>query len=220
MNTVLGIRSDNLPLIKMCGLRRAMDVIAARDSGADAIGMVFAPSRRRVNAPDAAALLAEAGTHPPLVGVFVNQTVVEIEEIAGAVGLAAVQLSGEEPPAQAGNLSLPYIKTLHLKPDGTAEATLREMDRYPRAAAFLLDSWSREGGGSGVRADWELAAAIIKQAPGPVFLAGGLDPENVGEALAITGAAGVDVSSGIELAGWKDPARMVAFARQARGGGA
>src|SRR6185437_6975298 len=115
MNTALGFRSDNLPLIKMCGLRRAADVIAARESGADVIGMVFAPSRRRVSAAEAAAILAEVGGHPPLVGVFVNQSVGVMEEIVTVVGLTLAQLSGEEPPALAEGLSLPYIKTLHLK---------------------------------------------------------------------------------------------------------
>ncbi|HEY8284353.1 MAG TPA: phosphoribosylanthranilate isomerase [Chloroflexota bacterium] len=210
------LRADNLPLIKMCGLRRPGDVVAARESGADLIGMVFAPSRRRVSPTEAAAILAESGEHPPVVGVFVNLTAAEIEETARIAGLALAQLSGEEPPALAGSLSLPYIKTLHLKPDSTVEAVLRGMDRYPHAAAFLLDTWSSHGGGSGVAADWTLAAAIIKEAPGPVILAGGLNPENVGEAIAVTGAAGVDVSSGIERDGWKDPARMAAFAGQAR----
>ncbi|MGH2411183.1 MAG: hypothetical protein ACRDGS_12555, partial [Chloroflexota bacterium] len=85
MNTAIFARSDNLPLIKMCGLRRAVDVVAAREARADFMGMVFAPSRRRVSATEAAAILAEAGPHPPVVGVFVNQSAADLEEIAGAV---------------------------------------------------------------------------------------------------------------------------------------
>jgi len=201
-------------MIKMCGMRRTEDIVAAHEAGADLIGMVFAPSRRQVSASEAAAMLAKAGAHPPVVGVFVNQGAAAIAEVARIVGLDLVQLSGDETPEEAENLELPYIKTIHLKAATTLEEALGALVRYP-TAAFLLDSWSREGGGSGIAPDWGLAAAIIRQTPAPVFLAGGLSPENVAQALVTTGASGVDVSSGIEVDGWKDQGRMAEFARQA-----
>src|SRR6185312_10686425 len=96
---------------------------------------------------------------------------------------------------------------------------LRRMELWRDASAYLLDSWSPQGGGSGKTADWEIAADIIRRAPGPVLLAGGLEPDNVGEAIRQTTPWGVDVSSGIEQGGWKDSARMQAFAAAVRNGG-
>ncbi len=276
MNGLLPSRVGDQPLIKMCGLRRAGDLTAAREAGADLLGMVFAPSRRRLSLAEARAVLEEADSYSPLVdsvgesrrtppqgcsswdgetppsrypshligdgdeqdaraprrgchavdfanrnlvGVFVNQTVDTMNEAVRTLGLGFIQLSGDEPPALAAALEAPYLKTIHLKQGGTADEALRRMEDWPNAAAFLLDSWSAQGGGSGEQADWTLAAEIIRRAPAPVFLAGGLHPENVSMALAHTAPWGVDVSSGIERDGWKDSARMRAFVRAARGGG-
>ncbi len=215
MNRALRLRADKLPTIKMCGMRRVEDIVAAREAGADLIGLVFAPSRRQVTATDAAAMLAEVGAHPPVVGVFVNQEPAAVRDIAQRAGLDLAQLSGDETPEDAESLGLPYVKTIHLKDGSTLEEALRAMRRHPTAAAYLLDSWCREGGGSGVAPDWVLVKAIIREASAPVFLAGGLSSENVALALATTGARGVDVSSGIEIDGWKDRGRMLAFVRQA-----
>ena len=218
MNGALPTRASGLPLIKMCGLRRTSDVAAAADVGADLIGMVFAPSRRRISVAEARAALAEAGPHPPLVGVFVNETVDSMRDVAETLGLSFVQLSGEEQPSAGAALEAPYIKVIHLREGGAAEEALRRMERWSGAIAFLLDSWSPRGGGSGQPADWAVAADIIRRAPAPIFLAGGLHPENVGKAITRTAPWGVDVSSGIEQAGWKDPARMKAFVEAVRKG--
>jgi phosphoribosylanthranilate isomerase len=276
VNGVLPRRVGDRPLIKMCGLRRTDDLMAAREAGADLLGMVFAPSRRQLSLAEARAVLEEADSYSPLmdsvgestrtppqgctsweretptsgypphlvgdgdeqdaraprrgreavdfanrilVGVFVNQSVEIMNEAVRTLGLGLIQLSGDEPPTLAAALEAPYLKVIHLQEGGTAEDALRRMDDWPHAAAFLLDSWSAQGGGSGERADWTVAAEIIRRAPAPVFLAGGLHPENVSEALVRTAPWGVDVSSGIERDGWKDSARMRAFVRAARGGG-
>ncbi|MGH2389666.1 MAG: phosphoribosylanthranilate isomerase [Chloroflexota bacterium] len=219
MSGALPGRTGNQPLIKMCGLGRASDLMAAAEVGADLIGMVFAPSRRRVSVAEARGILEEVGSHPPLVGVFVDQTADTMNDAARTLGLGFIQLSGDEPAGIGATLRMPYIKTIHLKEGGTADEALRRMEDWPNAAAFLLDSWSAQGGGSGQAADWTVAAEVIRRAPAPVFLAGGLHAGNVGEALVRTAPWGVDVSSGIERDGCKDSARMRAFARAAREGG-
>lgn len=216
MSAMLPDRTSDLPLMKMCGLRRPADVTAAADAGADLIGMVFAPSRRRVSVDEARAVLEEAGSHPPLVGVFVNEIVEIIHETARALGLSFIQLSGDEDPGVANALDTPYIKVVHLHEGDTADQALRRMERWTSASAFLLDSWSAQGGGSGRIADWAVAAEVIRRAPCPVFLAGGLHSDNVGAAIRQAAPWGVDVSSGIESAGWKDAARIKAFAAAVR----
>ena len=90
------------------------------------------------------------------------------------------------------------------------------MNAHAKAAAFLLDSVSPQGGGSGMPVDWTLAAEIVRRADRPVLLAGGLNPHNVAQALAITGAQGVDVSSGVEQHGWKDAGLIQQFVQAAR----
>jgi phosphoribosylanthranilate isomerase len=219
VSAVLPIRADGLPLIKMCGLRRASDVTAAKEAGADLIGMIFAPSRRRISVDEARAVLDEVSSHPPLVGVFVNETVETMGEIVHALELSFIQLSGDEAPDSVGPLEAQYIKVIHLREGGAADEALRRMDLWKNAGAFLLDSWSPQGGGSGTTADWEVAADIVRRAPGPVLLAGGLHPENVGAAIKQTTPWGVDVSSGLEQGGWKDSTRMKAFAAAVRNGG-
>jgi phosphoribosylanthranilate isomerase len=211
-------RADGLPLIKMCGLRRSPDIVAATEAGADLIGMVFAPSRRRMSVEEARAALDEGGAHPPLVGVFVNEAADTMRETVRRVGISIIQLSGDEDPNEIWALDTPYIRVIHLRDGGTADEALRRMERWTGASAFLLDSWSPLGGGSGRAPDWAMAADIIRRAPGPVLLAGGLHADNVWQAMSRTAPKGVDVSSGIERAGWKDSARMKAFAAAARKG--
>jgi phosphoribosylanthranilate isomerase len=209
-------RADGGPLVKICGLRRDQDIAAAYAFGADLIGLVFAPSKRRVTADEALALLAHA-PHPPAVGLFVDAAPAEVAAVSRATGLGFVQLCGRESPEQAEAAGVPYFKTMHLAAGDTAEAVLAAMARYRGAAGFVLDSPSPQGGGSGKVADWALAAAVARSAARPVLLAGGLTPANVAEGLRATGAAGVDVSSGVERDGWKDPALIEAFVRAARG---
>jgi phosphoribosylanthranilate isomerase len=207
---------DGRLVVKICGMRRVADVQAAKQARADLIGLIFAPSRRQVTPAVALDLLIAVPGHPPAVGVFVDLLAAAINEVASKVRLAAVQLSGRESPEEAALIALPYIKAIHLTPSMTAPLALQIMDSYPGAAAFLLDSPSDLGGGSGTVADWDLAAEIIAAATKPVLLAGGLDPTNVGEALLRTGAQGVDVSSGVEAGSWKDATLIRQFVEAAR----
>lgn len=209
-------RADGVPLVKICGLRRDQDIAAAHAAGADLIGLVFAPSKRKVSADEARALLASA-PHPPAVGLFVDALPEEVAAVARAVGLRFAQLCGRESPEQAEAAGVPFFKTVHLGPGSTAATILATMARYRGATGFVLDSPSPQGGGSGVVADWSLAAAVVRGADRPVLLAGGLTPGNVAAGLRATGAPGADVSSGVEREGWKDPALIEAFVRAARG---
>ena len=209
-------RGDGGPVVKICGLRRPEDIEAAYVAGADLIGLVFAPSKRRVTVDAARALLANV-PHPPAVGLFVDAPQDEVAVVAASAGLHFVQLCGHESPEQAEATGVPYLKSLHLGPEHTTDTVLAAMARYRGASGFVLDSPSPQGGGSGVVADWALAAAVMRAADRPVLLAGGLTPYNVADGLRATGAPGVDVSSGVERDGWKDPALIEAFVRAARG---
>ena len=159
-----------------------------------------------------------ARTRDPLaIGVFVNEPVERIAEIAAFVGLDAVQLSGDESPemcaAVATATGLPILRALRLR---TAD-DLPLLDDYALAGATLmLDTPSEDGryGGTGQPGDWRLAAEAARR--WPIILAGGLTPDNLTEALALVVPRGVDVSSGVETNGAKDTAKIAAFLRVAR----
>lgn len=203
-------------LVKICGLRTVEHAIATAAAGADMVGLVFAPSRRRVSVGEgaaiAAALRAGGGPRPRIVGLFVNEAPAAILATAQAVGLDLVQLSGDEPPEDADQLPLPLIKALRL--DGSA----REAAWVRRAGpglTILVDAHVPGAyGGTGAQADWGRAAELARRAP--VILAGGLTPENVAAAIAAVRPAGVDVSSGVETDGAKDSAKIEAFLGAAR----
>lgn len=209
-------------VVKVCGIREPEHAQAAAEAGADAIGFIFAPARRQVTAEMARACAEAARQVNPRVlacGVFVNAPVSEIAETIHTAGLDLVQLSGAEPPDFAGLLTVPATKVIHPKPDMTAGDIIGEIGTYRSAnvlpVAFLLDKFSAKGaGGTGEKVDWDLAAEV--SASVPVVLAGGLDPENVAEAIALVRPLGVDVSSGVEIEGRKSSERIRAFVSNAR----
>ena len=211
MNTPFMRREDGGPLVKICGMRRPADIAAVRAAGADLIGLEFEPSKRQLTPEEAHDLLRAVPDRPPAVGVFVDADEVTITRIAREIGLDLVQLSGHEAPDMAARLPVPYIRTIHLKPEQSSLDALHIINSHPTAAAFLLDSWSPLGGGSGTVADWSHAATLIAATDRPILLAGGLRPENVAAGLLATGAYGADVSSGVEREGWKDAALIQAF---------
>ena len=201
--------------IKICGLTRPEDAAAAVSSGADALGVVLAPSKRRVTLEQAAAVFAEV---PPLVsriGVFVDASAGEVAEAVARLGLSAVQFHGDEPPAVCASLPVPVIKALRVGPGFAADVA----DAYRGAvAALLLDALVADGarGGTGVAFDWYDVAARL---PGwaPVIVAGGLGPTNVAEAVRVLRPYGVDVSSGVEGSpGIKDHALVDSFCAAVR----
>lgn len=210
-------------LVKICGLQEPDHARAAVINGADLVGFIFAPSRRQVSPAQAAGCLQAArdATDRPFLatGVFVNATADTINRIATETGIDLVQLHGNEPPSLIEALSLPAIKALRPAPDTSPDTVRSTIEIYLQAPkppiAFLIDGFHPTlPGGSGVRADWSLAAELIADAP--IVLAGGLDPANVAEAILAVRPAGVDVSSGVESHGVKDPGKIAAFIRAAK----
>jgi phosphoribosylanthranilate isomerase len=201
--------------IKICGVTRVEDALGAARLGADAIGFNFWPESRRHVTPAAARAIIER--LPPLVttvGVFVNQPEAELRAIADESGIQVFQLHGDEPPDLCSRLPLPVVKAIPVD----QVRTLSRLLSY-EVAAFLLDTPSRGYGGTGQPFDWSLAQGVSEVAP--VILAGGLNPDNVAEAIRAVRPYAVDVASGVESSpGVKDLAllaRFVAAARKAAG---
>jgi phosphoribosylanthranilate isomerase len=193
--------------IKICGITRLEDAQAAVTAGANALGFVFWPKSPRYVEPSRArtivATLAPAITP---VGVFVDQPADEVNAIAAAVGLGAVQLHGAEDDVYVRTMTRPVLKAVAVRP-GEAPA----VDGWPNDVTVLLDVHDPvKKGGTGRTIDWTAAAAIASRRK--VILAGGLTPENVGEAIARVRPYGIDVSSGVESApGVKDHGRIKAL---------
>jgi phosphoribosylanthranilate isomerase len=198
--------------IKVCGITRLQDALAAVEAGVDAVGFNFAPASPRRLDPEAARAIAAA--LPPYVvrvGVFVDAVPVLLEEILRHAGLHVAQLHGDEEPGTCRALRVPWYKAHRVGAGFDPEG----IGRYG-TGAFLLDT-AVEGaaGGTGRTFDWKVArrAAVL----GPVILAGGLAPENVAAAVEAARPWAVDVNSGVESApGVKDAARLAEFVRRAR----
>jgi len=194
-------------LVKICGVTRADDALAAVDAGASAIGFVFWPdSPRYVDPYRARAIRAALPPFVTAVGVFVNQPVEYVSGVASLVRLGAVQLHGDETPQYASLLSAPIVKALPL-------TTLGESDlaAWPDETMVLLDVHDPvKRGGTGRTIDWDAAATI--SARRRIVLAGGLTPDNVADAVARVRPFGIDVSSGVEVSpGIKDHRRVRAL---------
>ncbi|HEX6032309.1 MAG TPA: phosphoribosylanthranilate isomerase [Tepidiformaceae bacterium] len=152
---------------------------------------------------------------PLVVGVFADQPADEVNDIASAAGLDLVQLSGDENADFVARIDLPVINGLHVG-QGTDAMDLLDSAVGVRAAAILLDTASPEArGGTGTAFDWDIAAQFAARMP--FLLAGGLTPENVAEAITQVEPWGVDVSTGVETDGKKDPEKIRAFIRAAKG---
>jgi len=194
--------------VKICGITRPADAVVAAEAGADAIGLVFAESPRRVTEAQAAAVLAALPPSVEPVALFVNEAPDQVLRLCRTLGIGTVQLHGEEPPEVAREVvkHLRVVKAFRIR----EEADLAALAGYP-ADAYLLDSRVKgRRGGTGVAFDWRLAAQA--NTPIPILLAGGLTPDNVAEAIGQAHPSGVDTSSGVEAApGVKDPARVRAF---------
>jgi phosphoribosylanthranilate isomerase len=218
--------------IKICGITNSEDARAAVDAGADAIGFnFFAGSKRYINFL-AAKKLVEANSFACMkFGVFVNQTADELNEIAQAVNLDAVQLHGDQPPSYLLDIErrFPIVRVYRVGKRGfvamkTDILMCAKFGREPDA--ILLDALApMEYGGTGQRLDWSTLADRIellnfdRTEPLRLILAGGLTPENVAEAIRLVRPFGVDVASGVESSpGRKDPDKVRAFVAAARRG--
>lgn len=195
--------------VKVCGITRREDALLAADLGASAVGFVFWPHSPRYVEPEAAAEIARAlPADVAPVGVFVDPPLDDVRRIAARVGLAAVQLHGDEPATLCDGL--PY-RVLKAVPVVAGAATRAAAERVPRRVTVLLDARDPvRRGGTGRTVDWGVAAEVAARRR--IFLAGGLGPGNVGEALRTVRPYGVDVSSGVETRpGRKDAGRLRVF---------
>ena len=201
--------------VKVCGITNLGDARVAADAGADAIGLVFAESPRRVSVERAKEIAAALPQDVLKVGVFVDAGPEEVLRIAREVGLDYAQLHGDEPPeavAQIRGSGVGVMKALRVR---NAKA-LAVIEQYG-ADLFLLDAWSAKArGGTGVRFDWELAKTLIGR--DNIVVSGGLDPENVREAIEYFEPYGVDASSSLEeRPGKKSGERVRRFVGAAKG---
>ena len=200
--------------VKICGITSADDARAAVGAGADALGFMFyEPSPRCVTPEQAAAIIAKLPTHVAKVGVFVDADEAAVRTTAAMAGLDTLQFHGSEPPEFCARFELRTIKAFRVKDSGS----LGQLPDY-ETDAWLLDSYVQGvPGGTGERFNWDLAVEA-KRLDRPILLAGGLTPENVGEAVGQVTPYGLDVSSGVEAApGRKDAAKVAAFIASARG---
>lgn len=192
--------------VKICGLKEQEHVKVAVDAGADAIGFVFAPSRRRVTIEEARKLAQDIPQNVLKIGVFVNASREELERAFKEVPLDFVQLHGEETPEFIESLGLPTIKAFSVR----SVEDVREAAKY-NVDYYLFDApGTVYKGGSGVTFDWTLLQDSGISAD-KLILAGGLDGENVAEAISRVKPFMVDVSSGVEQNKRKDETLMRAF---------
>jgi len=193
--------------IKICGICDLDSAKASVEAGADLIGFHFCDSDRRVTPEGAKKVLDDLDVHPRIVGVFIDQAADEVRQIADFVDLDMLQLHGSEAPGfDAGR---PVMKVLKVR-----EAVVPDADDWPDP--IMLDSWSgNQRGGTGRIWDWDVARPLLAERQ--VFIAGGLEPGNVGKVVRGFKPYGVDVSSGVEArVRVKDPDKVRAFIRAVR----
>jgi len=194
--------------VKICGITNLADAKVAVEARADALGFVFyEKSPRHITILAAAAISKQLPGFVMRVGVFVNAPEDVVLRAIGECGLTLLQFHGEEPPGYCSQFGLMSMKAFRMRDAGT----LKELAKYP-TDAWLLDAYSSEAiGGSGEKFNWDLAIEAQKFGR-PIFLAGGLTPDKVAEAVRQVRPFGVDVSSGVEISpGKKDPAKVRAF---------
>lgn len=202
-------------MVKICGIQDASVARAAVAAGAGALGFMLTESRRRVRPDDVANILSHLhGPRPLAVGVVVNPSPADIERTVRETGIDIVQLSGDESPDLLSEIDVRIWKALRFSGDTTFDDACRVIESWlapnlPAATVMIDAAVPGHYGGTGHRAEWKLAARLAELYP--IILAGGLTPESVGEAVHTVRPAGVDVSSGVEVEGAKDPARIKAF---------
>jgi phosphoribosylanthranilate isomerase len=198
--------------VKICGITRVEDALAAVDAGADAIGLVFyAASPRCVSIAQAQAIVAAMPPFVAVVGLFVNAGIAEIQAVLSQVRLDIIQFHGDETPKDCdqacAQINLPYYKAIRVKSDTNL---LQYALDFKAAKALLLDTYSEQAyGGTGHAFDWNL---IPKNLPKPIILAGGLNADNVADAIKKVMPYAVDISGGVEVnKGIKDKDKIAAF---------
>lgn len=197
--------------VKICGVTRVVDAVAAARAGADFLGVNFWPGSPRRVTREAAEAIAAAVPGVPLVGVFVDAPRAEVLALVDAVGLSAVQFHGAEPPAYCAGWTVRTIKALRPRPGERATALAA-----PYATDWImLDSFvAGVPGGTGIAVDAAAAAGLPRER---LFLAGGLRPETVADVVRLVRPYAVDVASGVETRpGEKDHGKLEEFIRRAK----
>lgn len=200
--------------VKICGITRLEDAIFASDAGADAIGFNFyRQSPRMLDKASASSIINELPPFITKVGLFVNDTPEYIKSVINKVKLDLLQFHGDENQEECLQYGIPYIKAIKMREEVDIGAMV---SKYEESEALLTDSYvPGVPGGTGQTFDWSLLKQKIKK---PIILAGGLTPENVGEAIRIVHPYAVDVSGGIESeVGKKDKNKILKFIQNAKG---
>jgi phosphoribosylanthranilate isomerase len=210
--------------VKICGIQNLADAQVAAEAGADFVGVVFVPERRRRIEPDTAREICDglrvAATAPKVVGLFADQPLEEINRIVETCQLDLVQLCGSESIEYAAGVARPVIKVIHVPGTVAPEAVFNLGDRlheFRDAGHLVTLDRLVEGvqGGTGRKFDWEVASSLSRRGHS-FLLAGGLTPNNVGRAIGAVRPWGVDVSSGVETRGQKDHRKILDFTINAR----
>jgi phosphoribosylanthranilate isomerase len=210
--------------VKICGITRLPDALAAAQAGADAIGFVFWPGTpRRVAAEAAHAIAISLPPFVTIVGLFVDPEPAHVRATLAAVSLDLLQFHGHEPPELCRAFGRPYVKAVPVTGQDAAPGLLEYAGRYPDASGLLFDAPPADGlpGGTGRTFDWD---ALPPNLALPIVLSGGLTAANVGEAIRRVRPWAVDVSSGVETIGGdgkpakgiKDPGRIRSFIEEVR----
>ena len=197
--------------VKICGLTRPQDVVAAANAGADAVGFVFyEPSPRSISVEAAAELLRSVPPFVVATGLFVNPSREYVEEVLSKVPLDLLQFHGDETPEFCQSFSARWIKAIRVRARGDIE---RAFEDYFRASGLLVDAWVADKfGGTGQLFNWDLIPSVR---PLPLILAGGLVSDNVFAAVEQVRPWGVDVSGGVEMSkGVKHAAKMTDFVNE------
>ncbi len=204
---------------KICGLRDPANAQVAVESGANFIGMVFVPGVRREITPEraleiVAAVRAKPGSKGPrLVGLFANQPLDDVNNIVRRCGLDMVQLCGDEPPEYWARVEADVIKQIKVRDDSLGDTLASVKTVVEAGHTAMLDKYEKGAlGGTGLTFDWDIAREVAERFP--IMLAGGLTPDNVARAIAKVSPWGVDVSSGVENDGDKDPIKIRGFASE------
>jgi len=194
--------------VKICGITNIEDAFLAMKLGAHAIGFVFAESPRKIELKNAQRIAESLPPFVSRVGVFVDEEIERVKEIARLCDLDVLQLHGEEEPSYCQAFRQKVIKAIRVK----NHSSLEKISKY-KVDAFLLDTYVENlSGGTGKRFDWEIACKAKKY--GNIVLSGGLDSTNISEAVEMVQPYAVDVSSGVEIIpGKKDPKKMESFFR-------
>ena len=196
--------------VKVCGIRRQVEAEWALEAGADAIGFVFADSKRKVDVEKAAEISKAVSPDLLKIGVFVNETKERMEEIFHLVQLDYVQLHGDESVEFCETLNLPFIKAISVK----ERKDIDGIEEFPGEMILLDSGKGPHRGGNGTTFNWDYAHSI--NIPQHLILAGGLNPDNVREAIIKVRPYMVDVSSGVETEGEKDRLKIESFIKEVK----